>query len=77
MCLMLCLSTPILSHSQGVPCNGEESNTLLQTSGLADLLIEISDDGNIESCRARLDPVLADLVSVAGVDWLDLVSEVV
>ncbi len=26
MCLMLCLSTPFISHSQGIPCNGEESN---------------------------------------------------
>ena len=26
MCFMLCLSTPFLSHAQGVPCSGDESN---------------------------------------------------
>lgn len=50
---------------------------MLQAASLANLLVEVSDDGDVESGRAGLDPILADLVAVAGMDGLDLVAEVV
>lgn len=60
-----------------VVCDGKESNTLLQSTILANLGVKVWDDGDVEGRRARLYPVLAELVAVAVVYGLDAVAKVV
>ena len=42
-----------------------------------DILVEVGNDGDVQSGRARFDPVLAELVAVTGVNGLDSVTQVV
>lgn len=55
--------------------DGEEADSLFQFAVGTDLLVKVLDDGNVHCRRARLNPVLAELVSVTGVDRLNGVAE--
>lgn len=57
--------------------NGEEADALPQSTPLFDLLVEIGNDRDGEGGRAGADPVFAQLVSMASVDGLHSVAEVV
>ena len=55
----------------------EEANALGQLTLVADVVVEVLNDGNIHGAGAGLDPVLAQLVAVAGVHRLEGVAQVV
>jgi hypothetical protein len=61
----------------GVVGDGEEASALGQLTLLADLVVEVVDDGNAHGLGAGLDPVLGQLVTVTRVDGVQLVAEVV
>jgi hypothetical protein len=61
----------------GVVGNVEEANTLRELTGVADVVVEVLNDRNVHGARTGLDPVLAELVTVTGVDRLHGVAQVV
>lgn len=61
----------------GVVGDVEEANTLGQFTGVADVVVEVLNDGNVHSTGASLDPVLAKLVTVTGVHGLNGVAQVI
>lgn len=61
----------------GVVGDVEEADTLGQLTGLADVIVEVLNDRDFHGARAGLDPVLAQLVTVAGMHWLDSVAQVI
>lgn len=50
---------------------------MFESTLLTDLVVEVMDDRNVHGGRASLNPILANLVSVTWVNWVDLVAEVV
>lgn len=61
----------------GVVGDVEEAGALGELALGADLVVEVVNDGDVEGVGAGLDPVLAELVAVAGVDGLVGVAEVI
>jgi hypothetical protein len=57
--------------------DGKEASTLGQLTLLRDLVVEVVDDRNAHSLGTSLDPILGQLVSVARVDGIQLVTQVV
>lgn len=55
----------------------EEAHTLGQFTGVANILVEVLDDGNVHGAGTSLNPVPAELVAVAGVHRLESVAQVV
>ena len=55
----------------------EEADSLGQLTLVADVVVEVLNDGNVHGAGAGLDPVLAQLVAVAGMHRLEGVAQVV
>jgi hypothetical protein len=63
--------------SIGIVRDGEETSALGQLALFGDFVVEVVDDGNTHSLGASLDPVLRQLVTVTGMDGVQLVAQVI
>lgn len=61
----------------GVVRYGEEADAGFEVPVCGDLAVEVVDYGDGQGGGARFDPVFAELVAVAGMDWLHGVADVV
>ena len=56
---------------------GEKAHSLIDVPLGDDFAVEVGYDGDVQGCRTASDPIFAELVTVASMDWLDRVAQLV